>query len=113
MAKPLLAGTMDHWCSTRLPSRRDSRFRVDSCYRTIGLERQSSPLLCASTPRYAMASARFCSVISPLSSRSASVLATLRMRWQARGDVGDVLRLLTPRQRALLWLAYVEGVDLI
>ena len=32
-------------------------------------------------------------------------------RLQLRGDVGRVLDGLTPRQRALLWLAYVEGMQ--
>ena len=32
-------------------------------------------------------------------------------RLQLRGDVGKVLDGLTPRQRALLWLAYVEGMQ--
>ena len=27
------------------------------------------------------------------------------------GDIGNVLRTLKPRQRALLWLAYVEGMQ--
>ena len=32
-------------------------------------------------------------------------------RLQVTGDVGEVLRRLKPRQRALLWLAYVEGMQ--
>ena len=32
-------------------------------------------------------------------------------RLHLRGDVGMVLGILTPRQRALLWLAYVEGMQ--
>ena len=32
-------------------------------------------------------------------------------RLHLRGDVGAVLDVLTPRQRALLWLAYVEGMQ--
>ncbi len=32
-------------------------------------------------------------------------------RLQLRGDVGVVFDVLTPRQRALLWLAYVEGMQ--
>ena len=35
----------------------------------------------------------------------------LERRLQLRGDVGVVLDGLTPRQRALLWLAYVEGMQ--
>ena len=32
-------------------------------------------------------------------------------RWQLRGDVGEVLGSMARRQRALLWLAYVEGMQ--
>ena len=32
-------------------------------------------------------------------------------RLHLRGDVAAVLKVLTPRQRALLWLAYVEGMQ--
>ena len=35
----------------------------------------------------------------------------LERRLQLRGDVGAVFDGLTPRQRALLWLAYVEGMQ--
>lgn len=47
----------------------------------------------------------------PLDERSEPVDHRAEQRWQLQGDVGEILGLLTGRQRALLWLAYVEGMQ--